>query len=345
MTISTYAILRVHPLKSWSAVAAMTRHGRRQGDDMDHIERARAPLNRYGSEWDADAGDLPASMKAVMSHHGAKPRKNAPIGSHLLLTASPGYFRPDDPMAMGTWNAERLESWLSANLAWVNARWPKQVASWRLDLDESTPHLDVFLVPVAYRRTRGGRDKCEVSHREAFGKSRKSFAELQDAYAQAMAPLGLTRGRPRSVTRAVHVHPAVLRLKMKSDAEQQRALRIGAEGILRRDVRNLRIDRAGSFLADFAPGVPTGIRPRFLDLMRPAAPVLVHFERQVGRAVKRLANAAAESIIDLAQTDRRESAELLDEARWLHEELSRRGAATPAGLAAQLEFLAGELVR
>lgn len=340
-----YAILRVQPLKSWSAVSAMTRHGRRQGDDMDHVDGSRSSLNRHGTAWNNDPLDLRSCMEAVAQHHDAKRRKNSPVGSHLLLSASPIYFRPTNPSETGVWDDQRLETWLKKNLEWVDRRWPTQVAAWRLDLDETTPHLDIFLVPVAYRRTRGGRNKCEVSHREAFGKSRKSFVELQSAYAEAMKPLGLARGRPRAVTGAVHVNPAVVRLQMKSHAEQQRALKIGTAGILRRDLSSLRLGPDGDLHADFASRVPVGVRVRFLNLIRPAAPTLIRFERHVRLSIMRLANETAESIVGLAQADRRESADLLDEARWLHEELSRRGVFTPAGIANQLEFLVGELVR
>jgi hypothetical protein len=118
----------------------MTRHGRRQGSEMDHVDRSRSPLNRHGSEWHDQAADLRACMEAVTKRHGAVHRKGSPLGSHMLLTASPEYFRPENPTAMGTWDQARLDSWLTANLDWINRRWPGQVASWRLDLDEATPH-------------------------------------------------------------------------------------------------------------------------------------------------------------------------------------------------------------
>ncbi|MBK8158543.1 MAG: plasmid recombination protein [Rhodospirillaceae bacterium] len=345
MTNPAYAILRVKALKGWSAVSAMARHGRREGGDTDHIDKSRSSLNRYGSDWSGDPRDLRSCIEAVRKHHGATNRKGAPVGSHLLLTASASYFRPDAPDSFNTYEVDKLENWLNTNLAWINQRWPQQIAAWRLDLDESTPHLDVFLVPVAHRRTRGGRDKCEVSHREAFGKSRKSFAALQNDYAAAMAPLGLARGRPRSVTGAIHIHPARLRLSMKQEAERQRALRIGSAGILRRDVSNLRLSPNGMLRAKFGAGVPAGVHARFLGMMQPAASTLIQFDRHVQRSVKRLAHEVTEFVAGQAEADRQQATDILDEAQLLHAELSRLGMATPSRLADQLDFLVGELVR
>ena len=101
--------------------AAMTRHGRRTGPGLDHIDKARSAKNRFGSDWSDDASNLRDCMQRVMQHHNATLRKNAPVGSHLLLTASAGYFRPGRPNELGTWDQHRLDSWLNANLPWVSA--------------------------------------------------------------------------------------------------------------------------------------------------------------------------------------------------------------------------------
>jgi hypothetical protein len=340
-----YAILRVKPLKSWSQISAMARHGRRLGEDMDHIDRMRSPINRSGSDWHADAGDLRACIQAVAAHHGAKPRKGAPLGSHLLLTASAGYFRPDDPGALGTWDPARLEAWLSANLKWVRERWPQRVAAWRLDLDESTPHLDVFLVPVHQWKTRGGKTLTQVSHRSAFGSSRRSFTLLQNDYAAAMAPLGLKRGRPRSVTGAVHVHPAVLRRQMSKEADHQRALGVGVPAILRGDLRRLSIGPNGRVSADVASRVPPGARGRLLDLIQPAGPTLARFERNLARSAGRLVKTMMEELVSDQRQQRDEVAVLFEEAARLRDELSGLGVGVPVGIEVRLDALARDLVR
>jgi hypothetical protein len=315
MKPEAYAILRVTPLKSWSQVSAMSRHGRRIGSDMDHIDRDRSSMNRAGSDWPCDAGDLRTCMQTVMEHHGAKLRKGAPVGSHVLLSASAAYFRPHDPGAMGTWDPERVETWLSANLAWANRRWPSQIAAWRLDLDEATPHLDLFLVPIHHWKTRGGKTVCQVSHRNAFAASRRSFTMLQDEYAKQMEPLGLKRGRPRSVTRAVHVHPAVLRRQMAQEAAHQQAVKVGTGALLRRDVRMLRLDEKGSPAADFSASVPVGARRRLLEICRPAWRLLMRLERELMFQAKRFVADSMRELLAEASIDRQEASRTLDDAR------------------------------
>jgi hypothetical protein len=319
-----YAILRVTPLRSWSAVSAMTRHGRRQGSDMAHVDRSRSPLNRHGSEWHDQPADLRACMEAVTTYHGAVRRKGSPLGSHLLLTASPEYFRPENPTAMGTWDQARLDAWLKANVEWVRCRWPGQVASWRLDLDEATPHCDFFLVPIHHWRTRGGKTVTQVSHRHAFGASRRSFAALQDDYAKAMEPLGLKRGRPRAVTGAVHVHPAELRRRMAVDAARQRGLTIGLGAILRRDIRQLGKTPDGAPTATFSAVVPFGQRNRLLDICRPSWPALMRFERELGFQARRLASQVIDELTSTAQSDREEASRTLNEARDIWELISEK---------------------
>jgi hypothetical protein len=340
-----YAILRVKPLKSWSQVSAMARHGHRVGEDMDHIDRERSAMNRSGSDWHADAGNLRGCMEAVAAHHRAKPRKGAPIGSHLLLTASAGYFRPGDPAAMGTWEPARLDNWLSANLAWVNGRWPQQVAAWRLDLDEATPHLDVFLVPVHHWKTRGGKTVTQVSHRNAFGATRRSFSLLQDDYAKAMSPIGLKRGRPRSVTGAVHVHPAVLRRQMAKDAEYQRSLGIGVSAIVRGDLRGLSIGQDGRVSGRIANRVPVGARGRMIDLIQPSGRALVRFEQTLIKSAGRLVQATMDELLDLQKVETDRARDLFEEAEQLRYELRLLGIGEPVGIEARLNALARELVR
>jgi hypothetical protein len=344
MKDDAYAILRVKPL-TWSAVSAMTRHGRRLGPDMDHIDRVRSAKNRQGSEWTEDVGNLRACMESVMLHHAAKPRKGAPVGSHMLLTASASYFRPGNPSEMGTWDADRLEIWLAANLDWINRRWPKQLAAWRLDLDEATPHLDCFLVPIHAWKTKTGKVVTQVSHRNAFGSSRQSFAQLQNAYAAAMQPLGLKRGRPRSVTGAVHVHPAELRRRMAADAKNQRAIGIGVAAVLRGDLRRLRLDPVGRIVADIAPRVPVGIRPRLLDMIQPGGRALVNFEMRLCRSVARTVASMAETLVLDTKADRDRAAVLAEEAEAIRADLVALGLLAPEGIESGLEALARELVR
>jgi hypothetical protein len=328
----------------------MSRHGRREVVDVEHCDRQRFRLNRAGSKW-ANPDDVRACVEGAAVDHGARWRKGAPRASHVLVTASPSFFRPGDPDAVGTWDQARLDAWLAANLEWASRRWPNQIACWRLDLDESTPHCDIFVVPINRYRTRGGREVTEVSHRSAFGSSRRSFAELQDDYATAMAPLGLARGRPRSVTKAHHVNPAEFRRKLKVEAERSKAMRIGAAGLLRGDITNLSLNAAGELAVDFHARVPMGARPRFLHLMRPARSELAVFQRRMAWLAKRHLKEMADILFDAAQEreaaqkDRKDAADILFDAGLELLELRRLMGSAPAGREAKIRDLAAALTR
>jgi len=78
------------------------------------------------------------------------------------------------------------------------------IASMRLDLDESGPHIVVYLVPLTTKTTRR-RPATTVSFRKRPGGESKAEAsrkmiELQDWYAEKMRPLGLRRGIPKVVS-------------------------------------------------------------------------------------------------------------------------------------------------
>ncbi len=91
--------------------------------------------------------------------------------------------------------------------AYVNAYLKKEfgdgLVAARMDLDESTPHIDAFIVPVSTRITKRGRQKREVSVRDIFGRP-YHLSALQTSFALHMAPLGFVRGTPKTVTQAVN---------------------------------------------------------------------------------------------------------------------------------------------
>ena len=84
-----------------------------------------------------------------------------------------------------------------------------RIACWRLDLDETTPHFSVFVVPYYEKKLKQGPKTC-VSVRKHFG-TRDKLSALQDWIGCVCAPLGLCRGRPVGVTHARHVAPVVYR--------------------------------------------------------------------------------------------------------------------------------------
>mgnify|MGYP006280068539 CR=1 FL=1 len=218
-----FAICRVEKVKEPSSLKAMAGHQMR---------------SRFCPNADADrdnrlllgTGDVVADVGRRISESGAKVRTNSVRAIEAVLSASPTFFRPDTPEAVGTWQPERLRVWAPAAVSWLQEYFGRQnVVSAVLHLDESTPHLHAVIVPVDNTPTQRGPSVRLNAARWLDGRAR--LAEMQDSYARAMAPLGLERGIKGR--RIKHQKVAYLYGKLATDqrhaaSERERASEIAA---------------------------------------------------------------------------------------------------------------------
>lgn len=229
--MTAYITFRVKRLDDWGQVGQQEAHGKRTGGSLDHCDPERRHLIRYGSDLaGVDAREVGACMRRAIADAGARTRKRAAVGAHLLIIASAPFFRPHDAADVGNEDPERVNTFLEAGLAW--ARRFGTVAAWRVDMDETTPALDVFLVPVSSRTTKTGKPVVEVSYWKAFGGAKHRMAELQTDLAAAMAHLGLRRGRPVGETGARHEPAHILNRRLVSDASAAAKAKMDAENML-----------------------------------------------------------------------------------------------------------------
>ncbi|MCT7953016.1 plasmid recombination protein [Ancylothrix sp. C2] len=122
-----------------------------------------------------------------------KIRKNAVVGAEIILSASPEYFRPNDPSAYGKWDEEKLNLWEKASSQWLEQKVGDNILQTSLHLDEATPHIHCLWVPL------NKQGKLSYWTTE-FGGTRDSLSKVQDSYAQALEPLGIERGIKGSKT-------------------------------------------------------------------------------------------------------------------------------------------------
>ena len=104
-------------------------------------------------------------------------RKNAVLCVEILLTASPEYFRPFDPSKAGAYQPQLLDEWKQAVRQWLDDQYGDRIVRAELHLDEATPHIHAYLVPLDER----GKLNC----RGLFG-GRSKMSKFQDSYAEAM---------------------------------------------------------------------------------------------------------------------------------------------------------------
>ncbi|WP_414571786.1 MobV family relaxase [Nostoc sp. CCY 9925] len=114
-----------------------------------------------------------------------KIRTDAVYCVEILLTASPQYYRPDDPTRAGYYHEDKLKQWVDANLKWLRETYQDRIVRCELHLDEATPHLHAYLVPL----DKDGQLRC--NH---FFDGRQKMMAFQDDYHTAMQHLGLERG-------------------------------------------------------------------------------------------------------------------------------------------------------
>lgn len=241
-----YCCVRVERLRDKGAASRMGAHGRREYLGQSHIDPTRTHLNQAGlGKALSDKPDVSRGLEwfpdeclsLLQQQHDARHRKGSAWAAHLICIASPKAFREGlDP-----------HQWAQETVAWAEKKFPGQVASWRLDLDETTPHVDLFVMPVAQSQTKTGKRSTWISYRKVIGgeKIGQATADLQDSYADAMKPLGLFRGElgdrtarrvrkhlPPDRVRAVQVREARKWYRQAEAGEQKdRAFRAGLKAI------------------------------------------------------------------------------------------------------------------
>jgi hypothetical protein len=190
-------------------------------------------LGKVSQQWGIDPCDLGLLWKRFKHEEKLTLPKKRAVAAHVILTADPQ--RLEDPAI--------LDAWVKRSLEWTEITWPRQVIAARLDLDESSPHLDVFLVPNEIQGDKHGNRFRAIS--PACGSRGKTlyFSALQTSYASYMNPLGFRRGAPKSDTHASNIpvrkyradlyfevtRAKQLRMELEADRERERLQRAELE--------------------------------------------------------------------------------------------------------------------
>lgn len=176
-----HAIARIAKLKSGN-IASNEQHTSR----VREVPNADPSVNNIRFIGQPDTINSPNLETLVRERIGDQTiRKNAVLCVEMLLTASPEYFRPNEPSLAGYYQPEKLEEWKGAVHQWLDDEYGDRIVRAELHLDEATPHIHAYLVPLDER----GKLNC----RGLFG-GREKLSQFQDSYASALAPLGLERG-------------------------------------------------------------------------------------------------------------------------------------------------------
>lgn len=171
-----------------SMISSLDRHCLvREPDGSSNIVTERSHLNRI---LEGHEDGLTASLKALYARGVKKPTAQAEKPYlRIVLSASPEYFRPGDPGAVGTWNEDRLAAWEDATMNQLRAEHGDDLIFAELHLDEDTPHIHAVVAPTYLRKAR-------VPGKQKRGETPEQFEERKAA---ARASEGI-----RTVGRASH---------------------------------------------------------------------------------------------------------------------------------------------
>jgi hypothetical protein len=154
---------------------------------VPNADPERTHLNRvlYGD--DRPTREL---VTEVINEHGGKPRKDAVEAIEVLCKTSPQFFAEKDPQKF----REKVDAFVEQAMQFLrDERTGGKLVKAVLHLDEHTPHIHAYKVPV------DPEGKLNAKH---FMRDREELERMQDIYYEYMKPLGLERGRRRS--RATH---------------------------------------------------------------------------------------------------------------------------------------------
>lgn len=218
--MGNFAIMRVEKVKTMSSLAARGRHNFRE-QDTPNADGERSGLNVIEG-----AGSTDELLQAVSDLLPSKRRKDAVIGLEYLITASPEHF--------GDWmkNQNHGQDYFADAIRWLEEKHgAENVVCKTIHLDESTPHLAAFVVPL----------KDGKLNAKAFTGGAKVLASMQTSFAVEVGEKhGLERGVERS--KAVHqdnakIQPMTIeRMKLRKqvqtlEAEVERLTkRVGGDG-------------------------------------------------------------------------------------------------------------------
>lgn len=219
------AVLRIAKVKSLSSLDRLSRHDARtqpvSNDDPD----------RGGVVWLTEATDPAAAVRAEIASLDKPPSKNAVLATQTIITARAEWF------GEGPDRAVKAKAFTEAAMAWAAANLPgKIVAAVRHD-GEAAPHLHIWSVPVVVKELAVNRKRPELGkrpvrclgHADLYGRAmadnRAIMTGLQTGIGEALKPLGIERGTPRSIAHADHKTTQAWKAEQAKAAKEAAAAR------------------------------------------------------------------------------------------------------------------------
>lgn len=189
-----FAICRAEKIKTWSSLSKRNGHvARTTASAREHVNPAPAETNitlHGDAGWMKDFKTLVEGMWLPKLKQGT----THTLAREFVLTASPEWFA-------GKTKKQRNE-WAKANVDWLIERFgADRLAYAELHLDEQTPHIQAFVLPLKVDANRKGEVRTDRGNgwtlsdmALGLGGHCNELSILQDEYGAAMARFELRRG-------------------------------------------------------------------------------------------------------------------------------------------------------
>ncbi|WP_234017405.1 MobV family relaxase [Nostoc sp. 'Lobaria pulmonaria (5183) cyanobiont'] len=179
----SYAIARLKKLKRGNISGSASHTARER--ETPNADPTQKNIRFIGSLDPEERLEDLVLAKIAENEQRRKIRTDAVYCVELLLSASPSYFRPDCPTNAGYYEQQKLDDWVEATHQWLADEYGSRIVRAELHLDEATPHIHAYFVPVDDQ----GQLRC--NH---FFDGRQKIHEFQDSYYQTMRLIELERG-------------------------------------------------------------------------------------------------------------------------------------------------------
>lgn len=199
-----YAIIRIAKHSTNGSLGAMSKHNKREMK----VPNANLELTKFNQEV-VGTGDYIKDVNDAIARSNVHTQKNSVKAIEHIMTATPEFFNKYSAEEMKIENKDerntayhsRRNDWVNANVEFLREHYGPYsiVASVSLHLDESTPHLHAFVVPITKGKLKGGKEIKRLGAKSFTGDTkgsggRQKLQKMQDNYAEKMARFGLERG-------------------------------------------------------------------------------------------------------------------------------------------------------
>jgi len=182
------SIIRIAKIKTKGAATGKTKHNYRLMDTPNADPERTSSLNQelvntgQLDYWSLAENRIEEGIAKTARGKPRTVRDDQVRAVEIVLTASPDWFkRGEDRQAEDV----RGSQWVTDNLDFLKNKYgEKNVVSFTLHQDETTPHIHAVVIPLT--------DKGRLSADTLFNPT--TLKQLQTDYAKAMAPHGLERG-------------------------------------------------------------------------------------------------------------------------------------------------------